>query len=159
MNTRSFASVVRAHAPAVVLLPDEAVVGHEHVVEEDLVEHRVAGELAQRPDVEAAPLCFMSSMKHEIPSCFGASGSVRASRMPQSACCAIDVQTFWPFTSQPPSTRVARVVDRLARSEPAPGSLKSWHQVISPCSVGGIQRSCCSRVPYMITGGSAQPRS
>ncbi len=50
--------------------------------------------------------------------------------------------------------RVARV-ERLARSEPAPGSLNSWHHEISPRKVGGIHRSCCSRVPYMMTGGSA----
>ena len=39
--------------PTVVLGPDETVVGHEHVVEEDLVEHGVAGQLAQRPDLDA----------------------------------------------------------------------------------------------------------
>ena len=66
--------------------------------------------------------------------------------MPQSAWRAIEVQTFWPVSSQPPSTFVARVVSP-ARSEPAPGSLNSWHQVISPRSVGRIQRSCCSWVP------------
>ena len=49
----------------------------------------------------------MSTMKHEMPSCFGASGFVRARQMPQSASLAIDVQTFWPFSTQPPSTRVA----------------------------------------------------
>ncbi len=32
--------------PPVVFLPDQAVVGNEVVVEEDLVEHRVTGELA-----------------------------------------------------------------------------------------------------------------
>jgi hypothetical protein len=92
------------------------------------------------------PGVFMSSMKKLMPSCLGASGSVRASRMPQSACCAIEVQTFWPLTTHPPSTRSARVVSE-ARSEPAPGSLKSWHHSISPRRVGGIHRCCCASVP------------
>ena len=39
--------------PAVAGLGDHAVVGHEHVVEEHLVEQRLAGDLAQRPDVDA----------------------------------------------------------------------------------------------------------
>ena len=89
------------------------------------------------------PGVFMSTMKHEMPSCFGRSGAVRARQMPHCAWPAIDVHTFWPLSTQPPSTRVARV-ESAARSEPAPGSLNSWHQLISPRSVGGIQRSCCS---------------
>ena len=39
--------------PAVPRLADDVAVGDEHVVEEDLVEDRVAGRLAQRPDVDA----------------------------------------------------------------------------------------------------------
>ena len=49
-----------------------------------------------------------------------------------------DVQTFWPLSTQPPSARVARVVS-AARSLPAPGSLKSWHQRISPAQRRGHQ--------------------
>ena len=41
-----------ADAPAVTRRADDGVVGDEDVVEEDLVEHGGAGELAQRPDVE-----------------------------------------------------------------------------------------------------------
>ncbi len=97
----------------------------------------------------------MSTMKHEMPSCLAASGLVRARQMPQSASLAIDVHTFWPFNSQPPSTAVARV-DSDARSEPAPGSLNSWHQPISPRSVGMIQRSLLfASVPCTIRFGSA----
>ena len=40
-------------SPAVVDLPDDHLVGHEHVVEEHLVEQVVAGDLAQRPDIDA----------------------------------------------------------------------------------------------------------
>ncbi len=59
-DTRSLASVVRAtfQPPD---LADDQVVGHEHVVEEDLVEQRVAGQLPQRPHV--TPGEFMSTRK------------------------------------------------------------------------------------------------
>ena len=68
---------------------------------------------------------------------------------------AIDVHTFCPLRTQPPSTHVARV-ERAARSLPAPGSLKSWHHTSSPRSVGPTQRSCCSAVPWAMMVGSAQ---
>ena len=70
-----------------------------------------------------------------MPLCFGASGSVRARHTPQCALCAGDVHTFCPVSFQPPSARTA-FVRSDARSEPAPGSLNSWHQNISPLSVG-----------------------
>jgi hypothetical protein len=44
----------RARAsPPVVLAADQAVLGNEDVIEEHLVEHRLAGELAQRTDLDA----------------------------------------------------------------------------------------------------------
>ena len=95
----------------------------------------------------------MSTTKQLMPSCFGAVGSVRARHRPKSASRAIVVQTFWPFRCQPPSTRSPLVVSD-ARSEPAPGSLNSWHQLISPRSDGGIQRCCCSAVPWTMSVGS-----
>ena len=64
-----------------------------------------------------------------MPRCLGTSGLVRARQMPMSARAATEVHTFWPSSDQPPSTRVARVL-RAARSEPAPGSLNSWHQMM-----------------------------
>ena len=71
----------------------------------------------------------MGNAKYVRPLCFGASGSVRASNMPRSATCAPEVHTFWPVMIHSSPSRTARVCT-LARSEPAPGSLKSWHQ---PC--------------------------
>src|SRR5579875_2400356 len=50
----------------------------------------------------------------------------RARQIPHAASRASEVQIFWPLIRQPPSVRSARVV-RPARSEPAPGSLNSWH--------------------------------
>ena len=70
-----------------------------------------------------------------MPRCLGTSGLVRARQMPMSARAATEVHTFCPSRDQPPSTRVARVVS-AARSEPAPGSLNSWHQSSSPRRVG-----------------------
>ena len=70
-----------------------------------------------------------------MPLCLGASGSVRARQIAQSACRACDVQTFCPSSSHPPAILTARVRSD-ARSDPAPGSENSWHQMISPRRVG-----------------------
>ena len=43
----------RGDRPALPDLPDDVVVGDEHVVEEHLVEQRLTGDLAQRADVHA----------------------------------------------------------------------------------------------------------
>ena len=89
----------------------------------------------------------MSTRKYVMPRCLGTSQSVRARRMPQSATCAKEFQTFWPLTIQDSPSSSARVV-RPARSEPAPGSLKSWHHTFSPRSIAGMWASFCSSVPY-----------
>ena len=52
IETRSLANVVRPIRQPSPGAPMTAVVGHEDVVEEDLVEHGRTGELAQRADVE-----------------------------------------------------------------------------------------------------------
>ncbi len=75
-------------------------------------------------------------MKYEMPVYFDVSVSVRAMRIPNLATIARDVQIFWPFTMNTSPSRTARVA-RLARSEPASGSLKSWHHISSPRSIGG----------------------
>ena len=56
-------------------------------------------------------------------------------RMPKRAYWASDVQIFWPVTTHSSPSRTARVVS-AARSDPAPGSLKSWHHMSSPASSG-----------------------
>ena len=91
-----------------------------------------------------------------MPSCFGASGSVRTVAKPVPATCAPLVHTFWPLTSQPPSTRVARVL-MPAASEPASGSLNSWHQISSWRSAGGTQRATWSSVPCWMSVRMTQP--
>ena len=71
--------------------------------------------------------------------------------------CADEVQTFWPFTVHSSPSRTARVASP-ARSDPAPGSLNSWHQTASPVHSGRSQRSCCSAVPKARMVGAAMPR-
>ena len=70
--------------------------------------------------------------------------------------CAEEVHTFCPLTVHTSPSRTARV-DRLARSEPAPGSENSWHQISSPVHSGRSQRCCCSGVPKASMVGAAMP--
>ena len=76
----------------------------------------------------------MSMANQVMPWCFGASGAVRARSMPMSAVWPKEVQTFWPVTIHSSPSRTALAV-RPARSEPAPGSLKSWHQARCPVTM------------------------
>ena len=56
--------------------------------------------------------------------------------MPKWQYWAPVVQIFWPFTIQwSPSLRA--LVRSPARSEPAAGSLNSWHQISSPRAILG----------------------
>ena len=91
-----------------------------------------------------------------MPWCLGTSGSVRVTRIAQRASCAMDVQTFWPLTTQSSPSRTARVAS-AARSEPAPGSQNSWHQTSSPVHSGRSQRCFCSSVPNPRMVGAAMP--
>src|SRR3954469_3758205 len=59
-----------------------------------------------------------------------------------------------PLTSQPPSTRAARV-RTLATSEPASGSVIASAPIFSPRIAGWSQRSTCSGVPNFAIGGVA----
>ena len=92
-----------------------------------------------------------------MPLRFGTSGSVRASSTPKSARCAHVVHTFWPVTTHSSPSRSARVASD-ARSEPAPGSLNSWHHISSLRTIGGRNRSRCSSVPCANSAGAARLR-
>ena len=81
-----------------------------------------------------------------MPLCGGASGSVRAMRMPQSATRPFEHHTFWPFTPNESPSRTASVRSE-ARSLPAPGSLNSWHHTRSPRMIGRRCDDFCSSVP------------
>src|SRR5436190_21025740 len=66
--------------------------------------------------------------------------------------CAPLVHTFWPVTTHSPPSLTARVLSD-ARSEPASGSEKPWHQISSAERIGSRKRSFCSSVPWAITTG------
>ena len=61
---------------------------------------------ASRRGRTSTPEPFISITIVVIPACLGASGSVRTVARPRWQNWAPLVQTFWPLTSQPPSTRV-----------------------------------------------------
>ena len=88
--------------------------------------------------------------------CLVVSGSVRASSIPHRDRWARVVHTFWPFTIHSSPSRTARHA-RPATSEPAPGSLKSWHQTSSPVNRGRRYRCFCSSVPWLSTVGAPMP--
>ena len=70
----------------------------------------VAGGLAQRPYLDAAPGAS-GKKKNEMPRCLGTSQSVRAISMPYSAWRPPEVHTFWPLTIHSSPSRSARVLD------------------------------------------------
>src|SRR3954447_19659156 len=90
-----------------------------------------------------------------MPLCFGASVSVRARHTPHWANWAYDVHTFWPLSTHPPSTASARV-DTDARSDPAPGSLNSWHHSSSAERIFDSHRAFCSGEPCASSVGPAR---
>ena len=104
----------------------------------------------------STPSACISITMVVMPACLGASGLVRTVAKPRSLLWASLVQTFWPLTTQPPSTRVPLVLTAAA-SEPASGSLKSWHQTYSPIKVFSTQRCTWSGVAYWLTVMMFQP--
>jgi len=64
------------------------------------------------------------------------------------------VRKMRTIQSSPSRTAVLR---RPARSEPAEGSEKSWHQISSPESSLGTQRSFCRSVPWASSVGPHIP--
>ena len=70
----------------------------------------------------------------------------------------MEIQIFWPLTtySSVVGSQTA-VVRRLARSLPASGSQKPWHQCSSASRMEGSHRAFCSSVPHaMIMGPICQ---
>ena len=90
-----------------------------------------------------------------MPWRLGTSGSVRARHTPKSERWAHVVHTFWPVSTHSSPSRSARVASE-ARSEPAPGSLNSWHHTSSLRTIGGRNRSRCSSVPWANSAGAAR---
>src|SRR5436190_7153637 len=76
--------------------------------------------------------------------------------MPSSLWCAPELQTFCPSTTHSSPSRTARVRSP-ARSDPAPGSLNSWHHTSSPRRSAGRYRCFCASVPCAISVGPTIP--
>ena len=89
------------------------------------------------------PSVSSGTRKYVRPLCRSLSGSERNNpkRCVQNAPRVVHV--FWPFSSQPPSTLVARLW-MPARSLPALGSDHPWHHSSSAAAMRGRMRSCCS---------------
>src|SRR5206468_902003 len=93
---------------------------------------------------------FIDRKKNVSPLCLPACGSLRATRMAQSAQCAPEVQIFWPLTTQSSPSRTARV-RRPARSEPAPGQARPRFPALE--FLGALEA-----VPALAPGVAALPR-
>ena len=105
-------------APAVVLGADDVRGRNAHVGEEHLVELVRAGHLHERPHLDARRAHVDDEVRDAVVR--SASGSVRASRMPNCATCASVVQTFCPFTTYSSPSRTARVVTATRGRCPRP---------------------------------------
>ena len=105
-----------------------------------------------------------------MPACFGASGSVRRQAQrgesgpsPQSRAPCVprrrphllpgSTSHLLPSITHSSPSRPRVLSD--ARSEPEPGSLKSWHHDSSPRSIGSRNRFFCSSVPWAMSVGPA----
>ena len=94
----------------------------------------------------------MSTISIEMPLCLGPSVSVRASTPHQRAYWPHETQVFEPLSTKWSSSSVARVRSD-ARSEPASGSLKPWHQISSAERIEGMYRRRCSSLPKRSSDG------
>lgn len=76
---------------------------------------------------------------------------VRATTMIRSAVFDMVDQILVPFSTNPPSTRAARV--RMARSTsvPPPGSVRAKANLVSPFAIEGSSAFFCSSVPKVLT--------
>ena len=128
METRSFMSVVTATRQPSPSAPIRALSGMRTSVKKTSLNS--ASPVIWKRGRTSTPGAFMSTRKAVIPWCLGTSGFVRATINPNAEMCASVVHTFCPFSSHSSPSRSA-LVDSPATSDPAPGSLKSWHQISS----------------------------
>ena len=98
---------------------------------------------------------WRSSPKYVIPRCLGWSGSVRAISIARLHRWALVVHTFWPSTTHSSPSRTARQPSP-AMSEPAPGSLNSWHHESSPVNARRSKRAHSSSEPCTAIVGPAR---
>ena len=104
----------------------------------------------------STPADCMSTISIEMPLCLGPSVSVRASTPHQRAYWPQETQVLEPLSTKWSSSSVARVRSD-ARSEPASGSLKPWHQISSAERIEGMYRRRCSSLPKRSSDGPSTP--
>ena len=155
MATRSFISVVSATRQPSPSPPSRSASGTRASVKKTSLNS--ASPVIWKSGRTSTPGACMSTRNAVMPRCFGWSGSVRARRRPKLARWATVVQTFWPFRTHSSPSRTARVA-RPATSEPAPGSLNSWHQISSHVNSGRRYRCCWRSVPWATSVGATMPR-
>ena len=78
----------------------------------------------------------MSTISIEMPRCVGTVSSVRASTPHQRANWPQDTHVFCPLRTKW-SSRSTALVRSDARSDPASGSEKPWHQISSAERIAG----------------------
>ena len=105
----------------------------------------------------STPGWCMSISSIEMPLCRELPGSVRTIVKILSPCTALVVHTFWPLTTKSSPSRTPRVAS-AARSDPAPGSEKPWHQITSLRSIGPMISFFCASEPIAMTVGARKVR-
>ena len=141
------------HRPSVALAADEVAGLAHRLVEEDLVEDRLA-----RSSPAAAGCRRPAGRGEREPRDAGVLGHVEVGAGEEHARSrprmAMLLHTFWPVTTHRSPSRTAAVVSP-ARSEPAPGSLNSWHH--PTCPRGSAARAGRSGRRRRGRGSSAPP--
>ena len=135
MPVRSKCSVVCVTAQPLPSPPIEVGVVAHGFVDEHLVEHRLAGHLAQRPDRDAGLVEREREPRDARVLRYVEVGAGEQHPVVGLACACCSTPSG-PLMIQRSPSRSARVVSP-ARSEPAPGSLNSWHQPSCPSRIGG----------------------
>ena len=92
------------------------------------------------------PFVFVSTTKVEKPE-YPALGSVLVSTRMKSARAPLVMNVLAPLITHRSPLRLATVL-MLARSLPAPGSVKAYAPIASPRTARGSQRAFASAVPY-----------
>ncbi len=135
IDTRSFISVVSDTPPALADVAEPLRVGDADVGEEDLVELGVAGDLAQRPHLDARRLHVDDEVRHALV--LGTdSGSVRAMSMPQPS----EVGERGPHLLAVDDPLVA-VADARVESDGDVGAGAGLAEELAPDLLAGEQRA------------------
>ena len=131
--------------PARALFADERVVRQQHLVEEDLVEVLVAGEVADGPHGDAGQLQVDDDLRQALVPVFGrARGAHQRDHVVRVVC--VRGPQLLPTGASRRRVRVARVRSP-ARSEPLCGSLMPMQKKSSAAQMSARRSRFCASVP------------